>query len=133
MEIVRKTYFALTLEDKPGALAALMADLEAHDADFEGVWGFGRGKGQGQAILVPKNVEGFKAIGQKLELDPQEGICFKLTERDRAGLLVDTLKKIADKGINLHSIDAVSVKGEVGCYIWPEAKDVEVVGRVLQA
>ena len=88
MEATRKTYFSVSLEDKPGTLAHLMADLKQHNTDLEGVWAFGKGKGQSQVILVPKDVGAFKKVGTQLKLTLEEGTCFRLIEKDRPGLLV---------------------------------------------
>ena len=50
---------------------------------------------------------------------------------DEGGALVESLELIAQAGVNVHAIQAVTVKGEFGCFIWADAEDWDTISQML--
>lgn len=132
METKRVKYFSISVQDRPGELARVARRLKEANVDLAGLWGFGVGQGKAQIFAVPKNPDQFRQTAMKADWVIKEGTCFQVVAEDRVGVLVETLDRVSGEGINLHAVDAIAVGGRCGCYVWPEEKDVERLGKVLK-
>lgn len=129
VECVR--YFMANLEDKPGALLGVMQHLKDKGISLSGLWGFGTQGGQAQLFVVAKDPNKLKRAWKKAGLLAEEGSGFLVKGADRAGALINTLKPLADAGINVHALDAIAVRGQFGSFIWVEPGDVKKAAKVL--
>jgi len=64
-------------------------------------------------------------------VDCEEGSAFYLVGDDRPGALEETLKKVADAGINLDAIECVAAGAKFGCFIWVSGRDEERLRTLL--
>lgn len=131
MEIFRETCFLISAVDEPGAVARITAQLMEEKVYLSGIWGFGMGAGDARVIVVPEDIEMFKAVAERAGWNVETHICFRLIGEDTTGALVDILNKISAEKINLHAVDAIAVEGSFGCYLWSDDNDVETVAQVL--
>jgi hypothetical protein len=132
MEIKRVKYFSISTEDKPGELSRFANRMKEANVDMAGVWGFAKGQGKAEIIVVPKDPDKFKKAALAAGWTTKEGSCFHLTGEDRVGALSDTLDRVAQEGINLHAVDALSLGGKYTAYVWTDEKDVERLAKVLK-
>ncbi|UCD76220.1 MAG: hypothetical protein JSV91_04715 [Phycisphaerales bacterium] len=126
-----KADFSITLEDRPGALAALSLKMQEAGIELLGLWGYGGRAGTGKLYCVPKDARQFREFAQDEGLEVEEGLTIYLSGADRGGALVESLELIAQGGINVHAIQAISVHGEFGCFIWADAADWDTIAEML--
>jgi len=120
----RVKYFLANVKDKPGALLKIMRDLKEKDIGLAGLWGFGTAAGKAQVYVVPKNPARLRYAWKTSGLLADEGWGFFVKGADRTGALLPTLEALANSGINIMAIDAISVAGKYGSFIWVDKKDV---------
>ena len=125
--------FWISLPDQPGELARLAARLREADVNLFGLWGYGATAGQAQFYCVPESAEQFRNFARSADLETRESATFHLTEPDRGGTLIKTLETIADAGISLLAIQAASIGGEFGCFLWANPEDWDTLKRLLNA
>jgi hypothetical protein len=129
MSVTKKTYFTIPTEDKPGTLSDILTNLREENVDLEGLWGWGMPDGKAQILIVPKDPTKFKA--SKSNKGAVEGTCFRVMESDKVGSLLSVVERASKAGINLQAVDALSLEGKVGAYIWCAAGDVAKLEAVL--
>ncbi len=134
-DTVRKLdYFALQVPDKPGEGARILEGLRAHGVNLIAFTGFPNGR-RAQVDLVPERTAALRAAARKLKLalGPRK-TCFVIQGDDRVGALTATVEKLAEAGINMTALDAVTAgKGRFGAVFWVKPKDVARVARLLGA
>ena len=126
-----KADFSIELEDRPGALAALSGKLQEAGINLLGLWGYGGHNDSGKLYCVPKDAKEFRAFAEAEKLKFEEGVTIYISGADEGGALVESLELIAQAGVNVHAIQAVTVKGEFGCFIWADAEDWDTISQML--
>ena len=129
-------HFALTLPDRPGELAHFMAQLRDAGISLMGLWGYGvAGRSEGSNLTriacVPESPESFRLFFKPAGLHIEEGRVFFLSDLDRRGALVETLRKVADAGINVDSIECVVTGDRFGCFLWPDEGQFDALRKLL--
>jgi len=132
MDIARKTFFAISTEDRPGQLARFSKQMSEHDLNLAAVWSFGTGRGNAEIVAIPWDTAVFKKVAREAGWTFREGSCFHLTGEDRAGALADTLDRTAQEGINLHAVDAMGIEGRYSAFVWCDEQEVEKLRMVLK-
>lgn len=128
----RTTDFWIDLPDRPGELSRLAARLREADVNLLGLWGYGATQGRARFYCVPESAEQFRNFARSAELPVREGVTFYLTAPNKGGALVRTLEQIAKAGINLLAIQAVSIDGEFGCFLWAQEQDWPALNDLLR-
>ena len=129
----RVTYFKANLEDKPGALLAVMQDLKSKNLGLTGLWGFATQPGQAQLYVIAKNPDKVRNAWKASGMLAEEGTGFFLKGTDKTGVLVKTLDAVASAGVNIVAIDGIAVGGRYGSFIWVAPADVEKAAQALGA
>ena len=127
-------HFALTLPDRPGELAHFMAQLRDAGISLMGLWGYGIGTGNGgetRIACVPESPESFRLFFKSAGLHIEEGRVFFLSDLDRRGALVETLRRIAEAGVNVDSIECVVTGERFGCFLWPDEGQFDALRKLL--
>lgn len=132
-KIKRMTYFMANLEDKPGELLKVMQDLKAKKIGLKGLWGFGTHSGKAQLFVVAKKAEKLRDIWKTSGLLAEEGTGFLISGDDQTGAMIQSLKTLADGGVNIHAVDAIAAKGRFASFLWVNPEDVEKVAEALGA
>lgn len=130
---LRVTYLMANLEDRPGALLKVMRDLKAKNIGLTGLWGFGTSEGRAQLFVTAKNSDKVRSAWQASGILAEEGTGFFIKGADRTGALLKDLEALASAGVNIHAIDAVSVGGKFGSFVWVNSADVERAAKALGA
>lgn len=128
----RVTYFKARVENRPGALLALLNDLKAKNLGLVSLKGFGQAD-QGEVLVIPKNAEKLRAAWQAAGMLTEEGTAFLVTGTDKTGALVGTLDTIARAGINLVAIEAMAAAGNYGSLLWVDPMDLDRAAQALGA
>lgn len=130
--VKRVTYFKAKVEDKPGALLALMGNLKAKNIGLLSLKGVSQGE-SGDILVVAKNPADlrneWKASGALVE----EGTAFFLSGEDKIGGLLTSLEAIAKAGVNIVATEAIAVGGRYGAILWVSPSDLEKTAQALGA
>jgi hypothetical protein len=135
IDTVRKLdYFALTVADRPGEGALLVAALRDNGVNLLAFSGFPAGR-KAQVDLVPEDSGALRAAAKKLKLAlGAKKTCFVIQGDDRVGALADTLQKLADAKINVTAIQAVTAgMGRYGAIFWVKPRDAAKAAKTLGA
>ena len=133
-EDVRKVdYFYVMVGNTPGQAAQILEGLANAGVNLLAFSGFPSGR-KAQLDLVPEDSAALKSAARKLGLELSERKSgFLCQGEDRVGAMTELLRKIADAGINLTAIDAVSAgQGRYGAIFWVKPEDVAKTARVLK-
>jgi hypothetical protein len=134
-DTVRKVhYFSIAVPNKPGQAFRVLATLVSAGINLLACSGYPRGR-HAQIDVVPDDTRKFNAAVRKAELafsTKKQG--FLIQGEDRAGALADNLKQLAEHGVNVTAVDALTAgKGRWGAILWVAPKDVARAGRLLRA
>jgi predicted amino acid-binding ACT domain protein len=135
LDTVRKLdYFALSMADRPGEGARLVAALKDNGVNLLAFSGFPAGR-KSQVDLVPEDAVALRAAAKKLKLAlGAKKACFVIQGDDRVGALADTLQKLADAKINVTAIQAVTAgMGRYGAIFWVKPRDAAKAAKTLGA
>ncbi|MBI4428746.1 MAG: hypothetical protein HY562_06470 [Ignavibacteriales bacterium] len=130
---LRTTYFKANLEDKPGALLAVLKELKAKNLGLSGLWGFSTSEGKAELYVTAKNPDKIRAAWKSSGILAEEGTGFWVKGTDKTGALLGVLEAIARAGVNIIAIDAVAVSGKFGSFVWVKPEDVERAAKALGA
>jgi hypothetical protein len=125
--------FKANLEDKPGALLAIMQDLKTKNIALIGLWGYTTQPGKAELFVVPKNPEKLKAAWSASGTLVEERTAFLLKGVDKTGALIKPLEALAQAGVNLSAADGIAVSGNYGSLVWVSPTDVERAAQALGA
>lgn len=131
MDARKDTYFSIKCSSKPGEVARINASLMEADVSLSGIWAFNRLNDTAEVYVIPEDIFKFKDVANERNWEITEGICFRLEGEDSTGALVEILKEIAEKEINLKVMDAITLDGNFGCILWPEDDYEEELEQVL--
>jgi hypothetical protein len=134
-DTVRKVqHFSTLVPDRPGEAFKVLSTLVSAKINLLACTGFPRGN-RAQIDVVPEDARRFKAAVKKAGLAfLQQKTGFMVQGKDRPGALAGTLAKLAERGINVTAIDALTAgQGRWGAILWVEPDDVAKAARVLGA
>ncbi|HTT13994.1 MAG TPA: hypothetical protein VMG60_24265 [Burkholderiaceae bacterium] len=134
-ESVRKVnHYSMFVPDKPGAAFKVLATLVSAGINLLACSGSQKGR-RAQIDVVPDDTRKFVAATKKAGLafvENRSGFLLQ-GEDDRPGVLASKLKVLADRGINVAGVDALSIGNAWGSILWVSAADVKRAGRHLRA
>lgn len=134
-ESVRKVnHYSMLVPDKPGAAFNLLATLVSAGINLLACSGAPKGR-KAQIDVVPDDTRKFVVAAKKAGLafvENRSGFLLQ-GEGDRPGVLASKLKVLADQGINVTGVDALSIGDTWGAILWVGAADVQRAGRHLRA
>jgi hypothetical protein len=132
---IRKVdYFSMTLPDRPGEGAKVLAALAEAGVGLLAFTGFPRGK-RAQIDVIPLEAKKFNAVAKKAgwTVNPKK-TGFLVQGEDRTGVVLDVVKKLADAGINVTAMDAVTAgEGRYGAIFWVKPESVSKAAKLLGA
>jgi hypothetical protein len=124
----------MLVPDKPGAAFNVLATLVSAGINLLACSGSQKGR-KAQIDVVPDDTRKFMTAAKKADLSFVENRSgyLLLGEGDRPGVLASKLKVLADQGINVTGVDALSVGDRWGSILWVGPDDVDRAGRFLRA
>jgi prephenate dehydratase len=123
--------FKATLENKPGALLTVLQGFKSKNIGLVGLWGFATFEGKADLFVVSKNPEKVRTVLEASGILAEEGTGFFLKGTDKTGALLKTLQTLAAQNVNISALDAISVGGKYGSFIWVAPADVEKTAKAL--
>lgn len=134
-ESVRKVnHYSMLVPDKPGAAFKVLATLVSAGINLLGCSGAPKGR-RAQIDVVPDNARKFVAAANKAGLPFTQNRTGYLLQGDgdRPGVLASKLKVLAEEGINITGVDALSIGDTWGAILWVGDEDIGRAGRCLRA
>ena len=131
--IRRVDYYYITIPDKPGEGAKVLAVLKKAKINLLAFSGFPKG-GRAQLDFIPKGPAGFLRVARKAKWKlSSRKTGFLVQGKDRIGACADFLGKLAAAKINVTAVDAVSAGGgRYGAIFWVKPRDVNRAAKVLR-
>jgi hypothetical protein len=127
-------YFYVMAPQKPGVGAALLAELQQAGVNLLAFSGFPSGRGA-QVDFIPEDPAAFRVAARKAKwkvTGPKRALL--ITGDDRAGVVAEIMRRLADAKINVTAIDAVCAgAGRYGAILWVAPRDVTRAARALGA
>jgi hypothetical protein len=125
-------YFKVTIADKSGTLAHLLAPLQDAGVNLLAVHAFPRNR-RTQVDVVSENAAAFKETAKSLKWKMQgPKVCFLVEGDDRPGALVDLTGQIGSAKINLTAVTATTAgQGRFGAIVWVKSQDEKKAAKVL--
>jgi hypothetical protein len=127
-------YFSTSVSDKPGQAFKVLASLVSGGVNLLACSGTTRSR-RAQIDVVPDDTRRFAAAARKAGLafsEKKSG--FLIQGDDRPGALAENVKVLADAGINIVAVDALTAgAGRWGAIVWVADKDVRRTGSLLRA
>ena len=127
-----KTYFAFSLENKPGELARFTEQLRVANIDLLGMWGYAGGEQRPRLSCVPADADAFERFATDAGLDIEVGETYYLAGSDEPGALMRSLRQISEAGINIDAVEAVAGAGSFGCFLWADQAQWNALKQVLE-
>lgn len=134
-DTIRKVaYFVVYRPNKPGMGAEILEGLKEAGVNLLAFTGFPSGR-RAQIDLIPEDPAKLKAAAKKLGLElGEKKTGFLVQGEDRVGAICDTVEKIAQAGINITALDAISAgDGRFGAIFWVKPEDVKKTAKLLGA
>lgn len=127
-------YFKVTIADKSGTLAHMLAPLHDAGVNLLAVHAFPRNR-RTQVDVVPEDPAAFKAVAKPLKWKMQgPKACFLMEGDDRPGALVDLTGQLGLAKINLTAVTAITARqGRFGAILWVKTRDVKKATKILGA
>jgi hypothetical protein len=102
--------FTITVQNQPGALAAIAKALGTAKVNILGLMGTAQGAA-GTIHLVAEDAKRARKVLDEAKLAYQETRAEQHELANKPGALAQHLEKLAAKGVNLNSIHSTAVKG----------------------
>ncbi len=125
-------YYYITSADKPGQGAALLETFREAGVKFLAVHAFPERR-RAQVDLVPEDAQAFTNAARraKIKLSPRKR-AFLIEGRDRTGALVPALEALAEAGVNVTAITALTAgRSRFGAILWVKPKDQRKAAKAL--
>lgn len=128
-------YFSVTLPDKVGEGARLLAALKEAGVNLTAAWGYPV-KGKKTVVdLAPADAKVFVKAAKKLKLEVSAAKpAFLWSGDDRPGALAAVLAKLAEGGVNVHALQAVAAGSrKYGAMLQVAGDDFQKAKKLLGA
>ncbi|MCS6951422.1 MAG: hypothetical protein RMK57_10120 [Bryobacterales bacterium] len=132
-EIRRVDYYYVTVPDKPGEGARILAALHEAGVNLLAFSGFPAAARKAQLDFIPENPAAFAKAARKagLKLSPKKS-GFLIQGEDRPGAVAEVMGKLATAGINVTAIQAICAgAGRYGAILWVKSPDLRKASKAL--
>jgi hypothetical protein len=118
--------------DKPGKLLQYAEHLKKEGVDLDAFFAYKTSKGESRIAAIGKKPAALKAALAKGGVAFESGHCFYLGGADKAGALLEALRKLAAAGVNIDCCDALAWQGRFGATIFIGEADLVKAKRALK-
>lgn len=132
-DIRRVDYYYVTVPDKPGEGARILAALHEAGVNLLAFSGFPAAARKAQLDFIPENPAAFAKAARKagLKLSPKKS-GFLIQGEDRPGAVAEVMGKLATAGINVTAIQAICAgAGRYGAILWVKSPDLRKASKAL--
>lgn len=132
-EIRRIDYYYMSVADKPGEGARILAALQEAGVNLIGISAFPHGARRSQLDVIPEDSAAFakaaRTAGLKLSTKKSG---FLIQGEDRPGAVADVMKRLAQSNINVTSAQVFCAgSGRYGGMLWVKAPDLRKAAKAL--
>jgi len=126
--------YTVSLPDRPGEGAKVLAALREGGADLTAVWGYPLGPGDARLELLPKSGSALRKAAKKAGLTLSgKRTAFLVQGKDKPGVVAAHLAKLGAAGINVHAVQAVCAgSGRYGAVIFVAPGDLAKAAKALR-
>ena len=96
----RITLFKMEISDRPGSLHEILSTIAGAGLDLMCIGAVSTGEGKGAMFVSPKDVGAARAFAEQTGAAPEEMTGIVIKGKDCVGACADSLKPLADAGIN---------------------------------
>jgi len=131
--ITKVERFSVEVPHQAGEGARLLEVLAGEKVNLIAAWGYPLGdSGQARIELVAADGAALRAAARKAKIKlTKESVSFHVVGPDKPGAVAAALRKLADAGISVHALQAVSSGSRYGCLIEVAAADVRKAAKAL--
>ena len=132
-DIRRIDYYYMSVPDKPGEGARILAVLHEAGVNLIGASAFPHGARRSQLDLIPEDSAVFvkAARAARFKLSTKKS-GFLIQGEDRPGAVADVLKRLAAANVNVTSVQVFCAgAGRYGGMLWVKAPDRRKAAKVL--
>ena len=133
MAVKRITVYCLEIEDKPGSLQKLLAQAASTNVDLLCFAAFSAGGGRGRLYVSAKAPQTIEACAQAAGIEASAATGFIISGQDKVGAAAESLKGLADAGINGVAGSAMVCDGQYQMLIVVDAADGDAAEKALGA
>lgn len=133
MGVKRITIHCIEIEDKPGSLQGLLEQAASANVDLLCFAAFSAGGGRGQVYLSAKDPAGLEACAKEAGIEATASAGFIISDEDKVGVAAESLKGLADAGINGVAGSAMVCDGQYQMLIVVDAADGDAAAAALGA
>lgn len=131
-ETRRIDYYYVTVPNKPGEAARVLAALGAASINLLGVSAFPHGARKSQLDLIPEDSGAFAKAAKSAGLNlSKKKSGFLIQGEDRPGAVADAVSKLAQANINITSVQVFCAGGRYGGMLWVKAPDLRKAIKAL--
>ncbi len=123
----------IEIEDKPGSLQKLLAQVADAGVDLLCFTAFSAGDGRGKVYLSGKDPQALADCLGKAQIDATQATGFIVGSEDRVGAGADALKGLADAGVNGRAGAAMVCDGRYQMLIVVDSADADAAEKALAA
>jgi len=125
--------YSVTVPNKPGKGARMLAAFKEAGVNFVGMWGYPVGKSKSRIDLVAEDPALLKKVAKQLDIDlGTKQAVFHITGDDHPGAVAEILAKLAEKEINVYAAQALCAgNGRFGVLIQVDEDAVKKAAKVL--
>jgi len=131
--IARVELYSVVIPNKAGEGARVLGALCEGGADLAACWGYPIKGKDARLDIVPKDPAALKKAARKAKLAlGGKQVAFHVSGEDRPGALGTILAKLAEAGINIHAVQAVTgAVGSYGAVISVKPEDIRKAAKAL--
>ena len=133
MAVKRITVHCIEIEDKPGSLQKLLAKIASAKVDLLCFAAFSAAGGRGRLYLSGKDPKALEACVRTAGIKTSAAAGFIIGGKDKAGAAGQSLKGLADAGINGVAGAAMVCDGQYQMLVVVEAADGDAAEEALGA
>ncbi|NIO17692.1 MAG: hypothetical protein GTN70_12070 [Deltaproteobacteria bacterium] len=132
--IKKVDYYKIETANRAGEGARILGALKEAGVNLIAFTGFPRGR-RTQLDFIPEDGAAFRKAMKKAGVAAsKKKTGFLVQGRDKVGAIADILAKLADAGINVTALNAVTAgKGRFGAILWVKPESVAKASRALGA
>lgn len=125
--------YSVDVPNKPGEGARILGALAEAKVTLLAAWGYPLGKSKTSRIeLVAADGKALRTAAKKAKIKLQrESAGFHIAGRDKVGAVGAAMSALAEKGVNVHAIQAVASGTKYGCLIEVDTSDARKAAKAL--
>lgn len=131
IEWTRVTDFVLRLSHRPGELARLLTQMREADVEIVGMWGPVIGRASVGFHFIAQSPDQFRSFASDAEIPITEISAFLVNDKSTSGSFAARLDSIAGAGINIETIQSLTIDGSLSAVIWVNESEENRLIEVL--